>query len=202
MQNVEFKAELRDLSIARAVCRSLKAPLVATLEQTDTYYRTFNGRLKKRKTVHADPGIPADERTPEPVEFIHYDRDNRTRPKISAFRIMTEDEFRERFGSEPLAEWLTVRKSRAVYLLDHTRIHLDTVEGLGRGGQPGGFIEFESMVSKNNNVAKAHETIESLRAAFGPVLGEPISVGYSDLLDAQINNQNDRRIDETSPLSD
>lgn len=185
MQNVEFKAELRDLTIARAVARKLSAPRVASIEQTDTYYRTFNGRLKKRETVHT-----GDDHAAEPVEYIHYERDNRTRPKISGFRIMTEDEFRERFGTEPLNEWLTVRKAREVYLLDHTRIHLDTVEGLGPGGSPGTFLEFESMVSKNNNIARAHETIERLRAAFGPVLGEPISVGYSDLLAATIDEAN------------
>jgi predicted adenylyl cyclase CyaB len=170
MKNVEFKAELRDPQIARAVARSLNAHAVATLEQTDTYYRTFNGRLKKRETVHADGGEP------EPVEYIHYERDNRTRPKISAFQIMTDEEFRERFGAAPLPEWLVVRKTRAVYIRDHARIHLDQVEGLGA------FIEFEVLVSKSNNIAKAHETVEELRAAFGPVMGEPISVGYSDLM--------------------
>lgn len=175
MRNVEFKAELRDLQIARAVARSLKAPLVATITQTDTYYTTFNGRLKKREAI-ADG-------EPEPVEYIHYDRDNRSRPKLSAFHIMTEDEFRERYGSEDPAVWLTVRKTREVYLLDHVRIHLDDVEELGR------FIEFEALVSKNNNVARAHETVEHLRAQFAPVMGEPISVGYSDLLAAQAGEQ-------------
>jgi len=175
MRNVEFKAELRDIQIAHAVARSLKAPLVATLRQTDTYYKTFNGRLKKRETTL--------DGTPEPTEYIQYERDNRTRPKISAFHIMTEDEFRERFGSQDPAVWLRVIKAREVYLLDHTRIHFDEVENLGR------FIEFESMVSKDNNIARAHESIERLRAQFAPVMGEAISVGYSDLLASQIEDQ-------------
>jgi adenylate cyclase class 2 len=180
MRNVEFKAELRDPSIARAVARSIGAHLVATLDQTDTYYKTFNGRLKKRETLHANGGEA------EPVEYIHYERDNRTRPKISAFQIMTDDEFRERYGTQPLPIWLVVRKRRAVYILDHTRIHLDEVEDLGS------FIEFEVLVSKNNNVARAHETVEELRAAFGPVMGEAISVGYSDLLADQADAANSK----------
>ena len=183
MRNVEFKAELRDPTIARAVARSIKAPLVAKLEQTDTYYRTFTGRLKKREVVH--------DGEPEPTEYIHYERDNRTRPKISAFRIMTEDEFRERFGTEPLAEWLTVRKAREVFLLEHARIHLDDVDELGW------FIEFEVLVNKKNNVARAHETIERLRGEFGPVMGEAISVGYSDLLASQIGESNPRSSHES-----
>lgn len=183
MRNVEFKAELRDPQIARAVLRSLNAPLVAKLQQTDTYYKTFNGRLKKRETTN--------EREADPVEYIHYERDNRTRPKISAFHIMSEDEFRERFGSEPLPSWIVVKKTREVYLIDHARIHLDEVEGLGR------FLEFEVMVSKSNNVARAHETVEELRNHFGPVMGEAISVGYSDLLNAQAEPENARPPDPT-----
>mgnify|MGYP002826562730 FL=1 len=170
MRNVEFKAELRDPQIARAIARSIHAHLVATIQQTDTYYRTFNGRLKKRETTHTATGDA------EPVEYIHYERDNRTRPKISTFQIMSEDEFRERFGAQPLPAWLVVRKTRNVYILEHARIHFDQVDGLGS------FIEFEVLVNPKNNVARAHETVEELRAAFGPVMGEAISVGYSDLL--------------------
>ncbi|MBZ0173394.1 MAG: hypothetical protein K8E66_13505, partial [Phycisphaerales bacterium] len=91
MRNVEFKAELRDPRIARAVARSIGAKLVATLDQTDTYYRVVTGRLKKREAVL--------DGEPEPIEYIRYDRDDRTRPRISSFQIMSEPEFHERFGT-------------------------------------------------------------------------------------------------------
>ena len=61
-------------------------------------------------------------------------------------------------------------------MLGSTRIHLDQVDGLGT------FLEFESLVSRENNLANAHETIANLRQQFGPALGEAISVSYSDLL--------------------
>ena len=168
MRNVEFKAELRDPQIALAVARKLGAGLVATLEQTDAYFRVLTGRLKRREQVVAGEA--------EPVEYIHYERDDRSPPRISSFQIMSEGEFHERFGTLPLPEWLVVRKRREVYLLDHARIHLDRVESLGE------FIEFEALVTPKHNVARAHETVAHLRSEFAPAMGEPISGSYSDLV--------------------
>ena len=171
MQNVEFKAELRDPAIARAIARQIGANHVVTTRQTDTYYRVTSGRLKKREAVV--DGVP------EPVEVIRYDRDDRTRAKISRFEIYTEEESAERYGSLPLPIWVKVEKTREVFFLDNTRIHLDEVEGLGR------FIEFEVLVTPQQNVARAHSVIDQLRSSFGPALGEPIAVSYSDLLAAE-----------------
>lgn len=164
MHNVEFKAELRDLALARTVCGVLNATFIGTLEQTDTYYRIPSGRLKKRECVG------------EPTEYIFYDRANRTRPKLSHFTIYSEQQAAERFGLQPLPVWLVVKKSRDLFMLGSVRIHLDKVEGLGS------FIEFEALVSTSQNIARCHEVIADLRESFGPMLGEPIACGYSDLL--------------------
>jgi hypothetical protein len=48
MKNIEFKAELRDLELARATCAILKARRVGTLLQTDEYVAVPEGRLKRR----------------------------------------------------------------------------------------------------------------------------------------------------------
>lgn len=165
MHNVEFKAELRDLPMALAVCRAIKASHIGTLDQTDTYFKVTSGRLKKRETAG------------EPIEYVYYERANRTHPKLSHFTIYDETQATERFGTQPLPIWLIVRKTRDLWMHGSVRIHLDEVVGLGR------FIEFEALVSKDNHVARCHETIAELRKAFGPALGEPIDCGYSDLLE-------------------
>lgn len=167
MHNVEYKAELRDLELARAICRALKASEIITMDQLDTYYRIPSGRLKKREC----PG--------EPTEYIFYDRPDRTRPKLSHFVIYSEKQALERFGTQPLPVWVVVRKRRELFMHGQVRIHLDTVEGLGK------FLEFEAMVSIAFNIAKCHAAIERLKQAFAPVLGEPIACGYSDLLAAE-----------------
>lgn len=164
MHNVEFKAELRDLDLARAICRRLGATPIASFEQVDTYFSVPSGRLKRRETQG------------EPAEYIFYERANRTRPKLSHFSIYSEAQAAERFGTTPLPTLVVVRKFRELFMLGSTRIHLDQVDGLGT------FLEFESLVSRENNLADAHATIGNLRQQFTTALGEAISVSYSDLL--------------------
>ncbi|MCC6425962.1 MAG: class IV adenylate cyclase [Phycisphaerales bacterium] len=165
MHNVEFKAELRDIQLARSLAKAHGAAFIDAVEQVDTYFRVPAGRLKKRQT------------TGEPVEYIFYDRDNRIKPKLSHFTIYTEAQAIERFGTTPMPVWLTVKKVREIYLLGNVRIHLDTVEKLGT------FMEFEALVGTNHPVAQCHKSIADLREVFAPVMGEPISSGYSDLME-------------------
>ncbi len=168
MQNLEFKAELRDLPLARGACRAADARPVGTLTQTDTFFRIPTGRLKKRET--SIDGVP------DPVEYIEYMRDNRAGPRVSRFTIRAEDEFRERFGLEDPPTDVVVSKTREVWMLDRARVHLDQVQGLGD------FIEFEILITKECNMARAHHLMINLRNRFGPCLGEPISSSYADLL--------------------
>ncbi|QOJ16101.1 MAG: class IV adenylate cyclase [Phycisphaeraceae bacterium] len=170
MQNVEFKAELRDPELARAQCRLIGAGLVGTFRQQDTYYRMPDGRLKKRETAGA------------PVEWIFYHRPNLVRPKLSNFTILTDAQATTRWGTASLRPWLVVRKTRELWMIDNTRIHFDDVEGLGR------FLEFEARASAKYSVAECHRIVDHLREQFGPALGEPISVGYCDLVDAERRN--------------
>lgn len=164
MQNVEFKAELRDIALARTLLPTLGATFVEVLKQTDTYCRIADAKLKKRETV----GYP--------TEWVFYSRASRTRPKLSTFTIYSDEAARERFGSAPLPVWLVVRKSRELWTWQGIRIHLDSVEGLGN------FVEFEALVCPERNLARAHEGVDRLRAGLGPALGEAIAVGYADLL--------------------
>ncbi len=174
MQNIEFKAELRDIDLARAQCRASGAKHLGTLEQVDTYYKLPDGRLKRRET------------TGEPTEWVFYHRSDQLRPRLSTFTILSDEQARTRWGTHSLRDWITVRKRREVWMLENVRIHLDHVQGLGQ------FIEFEAMVKVPSDIAMNHDRITALRERFGPVLGEPIGKSYSDLL----------AIDTDSPASD
>jgi adenylate cyclase class 2 len=164
MQNVEFKAELRDPALARNIATSINATWVGTLRQTDTYYRVPDARLKKRECEG------------HPTEYVFYSRGNRSRPKLSNFTIYSEEQALERFGTSPLPVWVVIRKTRELYVLDGVRIHFDKVEGLGD------FVEFEALVCPERNFSQCHAMMDTLRRAFGPVMGEPIACGYADLL--------------------
>lgn len=164
MHNVEFKAELRELAIAKATCRKVGATHILGFDQTDTYFRVPSGRLKRRET------------SGEPVEFIFYERPNRAGPKISQFMIYSEAQALERFGREPLPVWVTVRKHRDLWMVGNVRIHLDQVEGLGT------FLEFEALVSRECGISACRSTLDALIAEFRPILGEPIDGSYSDMI--------------------
>lgn len=164
MQNMEFKAELRDLELARSLCSMLGASFIAVLEQTDSYFACDDGRLKQRVC----PG--------EPTEVIFYQRSDQVSASVSEYQIMTPDEARERFGAAlDRVEWV-VRKRRELFLLGSVRIHLDRVESLGD------FFELEAVVSPSNGIAACRRAVEQLRVQFAPALGEPIAWGYVDLL--------------------
>ncbi len=170
MQNIELKAELRDLPLARTIARGIGATFILAFDQTDTYYRVPSGKLKKRETVD------------EPVEFIFYDRPTKSAAKLSNFTIYSQDQAAERFGTHPLPVWVVVRKRRELFILGHVRIHLDTVEGLGS------FLEFEALISRDYDAARCDQSVAELREKFQPALGELIDCGYADLLAREQEN--------------
>lgn len=167
MHNIEYKAELRDLTLARSIARAHGATFIDAVEQTDTYFRIPTGRLKKRE-------VPGEE-----TEYIFYDRENRAAAKLSSFTIYSEAQALERFGVSPLPVWVVVRKAREIYIVGNVRIHLDTVDGLGQ------FLEFEAVVSPAHDSAQCHRSVATLKQVFAPVLGEAVACSYSDLLAAE-----------------
>lgn len=167
MQNVEFKAELRDPQLARIICRHLGATHIATLEQRDTYFRVPDGRLKKRETKG------------EPTEYVFYHRQNRARPRLSHFTIYSEEQALQRYGSRPLPVWLTIEKKRDLWMYQSVRLHFDEIESLGR------FFEAEALVTPRVHVGRAHRRVNKIRDRFAPALGEIISVSYSDMIARQ-----------------
>ncbi len=174
MQNVEFKAELRDLDLARVLCRRVRATLAETLHQTDTYFRLADGRLKRRETAG------------HPTEYIYYHRDNAARARVSRFNIYSLEQARAHFGSLELPTWVVVRKVREVWMHSGVRIHLDQVEGLGT------FMELEALVTPTSPVELCHQTVQLIRQAFGPVMGELVSLSYSDMLAADAEQAEER----------
>jgi adenylate cyclase class IV len=172
LKNLEFKAELRDPNLARIICKNMGASPIAKIRQSDTYYNVARGRLKKRTSTSYDRAVGS----PEPIEYIFYERANRVDPKISSYHIYTQAQVYERFGQQPLPVWLEVEKNRELFLYKSTRIHLDDVIDLGW------HFEFEILVDDNTNMEDANQHAQDLVATFLPALGEPISSSYSDLI--------------------
>lgn len=181
MKNLEWKAELRDPNLARIICKKIGASPIGKIRQTDTYYNVARGRLKKREAIAVERGIGS----PEPIEYIFYERPNEVSPKVSDYTIYTHDEVIQRFGQAPLPVWLTVTKVRELYLINSTRIHIDDVHDLGW------HFEFEILMNSKNDIQSAPHRAEQLRSTFIPAMGEPIGMSYADLMAQHLSLQPD-----------
>ena len=184
MQNIEYKAELRDLPLARTIARSIGAQLAETMQQTDTYYRVADARLKRRDIAWIEEAnygqhlIGAETLT----EYIHYTRADAARPRASDYTVYTPERARELFGELPLPPWTTVKKLRELHLYKGARIHLDRVDNLGT------YIEFEAPVTPERPETEARAVVAELLEAFRPAMGEAIAKGYADLLTAETDS--------------
>lgn len=167
MQSLDFKAELREPDIARALCKQVGAVRVAEIDSTETYFRIPNGRLKKREAEG------------DPPEWVYYQREDHALPKVSHFTIYSDEQARERFGVAPLPVRIVVERRREIWLKNWVRIHIDKVANLGW------FLELEALVNKDRGAARCREAIKDLWQEFIPVIGEPLSCSYADLLELE-----------------
>lgn len=72
-----------------------------------------------------------------PSELIFYEREENTGPKLSDYsKCMVPDNINE-FLTKALGSWGVVKKVRNLMMVGKTRVHFDSVEGLGD------FVELE-----------------------------------------------------------
>jgi predicted adenylyl cyclase CyaB len=169
MRNLEIKAKVESLRPVRARLRTLAgARCHVRVRQTDWYFRVPKGRLKLRVAGADRNG-----------ELIAYLRPDRTAARTSEFqRLPTPDAAgTRRLLERMLGLRVCVRKRRDVWLYRNARIHLDTVEGLGR------FIEIEVVVTSGMTQARALMT----------ELREALAIGPEDLIAGSYANMSGRR---------
>lgn len=167
-RNVEIKARVRDLADLEEVARSLEDRGTEDHEQTDTYYQVPHGRLKLRVLAEGS------------AELIQYDRPDSRDPELSRYvRARVDD-------PTPVNEALInalgiraiVRKSRRVFLVGRSRIHLDRVEGLGD------FLEVEVVLGPGEAPEEGEQEAYQLMERLGIRRDDLIRTGYVDLLEA------------------
>ena len=190
-RNTEIKAVCRDIKAleVRTALRSSFKPY--NVKQDDTFFNCQNGRLKLRVEENerlerldlnpqyeqartfflADPNVNSG-------QLIFYVRSDNLGPKTSSYSISLipnvttlRQVLEQSYGTIG-----RVKKSRKVYLIGQTRVHLDQVEGLGD------FIELEVVLTDNQTdeegVAIADEIMDLL-----DIKKEDLVVGaYLDLL--------------------
>jgi len=165
-RNVEIKARIKSVKalLPKAAALADKGPI--KILQDDTFFRCKSGRLKLR-TFSKKEG-----------ELIFYRRARRRGPKESFYLrcpTTTPETLRESLCLA-YGQAGRVRKHRTLFLIGRTRVHLDTVEGLGH------FLELEVVLREGEpakaGVREAHRLMDKL----GIRPSQLVEDAYVDLL--------------------
>ncbi len=165
-KNIEIKAEIESCAEVAVRLIALQAEFSDTLQQDDTFFNCTNGRLKLREFADAS------------AELIYYQRPDEAGPKESFYiRTPIADPVSLR-ESLALAHGIKgrVRKSRDLYFIDRTRVHLDTVEGLGE------FLELEVVLLAEEDSRQGTEEANIILSSLQIPPTNLIQGAYLDLL--------------------
>ena len=164
--NIEIKARVRDFAEIQRRAEKLSDTPVQVIPQEDTFFQTPQGRLKLR-VLAADRG-----------QLIYYTRPDQEGPKRSDYHIYYTSDPQNLKRVLELAYGMrgVVRKTRYLYLVGQTRVHLDEVEGLGQ------FMELEVVMQAGQSDAQGQEIAEALMASLGVERGDLLDGAYMDLI--------------------
>jgi len=177
-RNLEIKVACGDAGLRQVTGRlgTLGGSVADRLLQDDTYFRVPRGRLKLRTIAplsgDTDPIVVR-------AELIAYQRADQAGSRWSSYRLAPVAAENASLLRETLALSLgtlvTVRKRREVAIVEHTRIHLDTVDGLGA------FVELETVIADQTDAEAAAEH-QRIVAALGLDRWPVVPGSYSDLV--------------------
>lgn len=168
--NIEIKARIRDLPAIKSRAEQLSDAPVEVIPQEDIFFNVPQGRLKLRVLA------------PDRGQLIYYTRPDQEGPKRSEYHIAhTADPENLRRVLE-LAYGIrgVVRKTRYLYLVGQTRVHLDDVEGLGQ------FMELEVVMREGQGDAEGQAIAEGLMAGLGVERGDLLEGAYMDLIEKSV----------------
>lgn len=167
-RNIEIKVRL-SVADQQRIQKNLGGLVAATGDPStdvDTYFRVPNGRLKLRVSNDADAGT-----------LIYYERSNEAVSRLSHYRLVQIADAQALHAAltAALGVLIIVTKRRTVAIHGSTRIHFDTVEGLGR------FIELETVIGTQGHASALAEHRFVIKK-LGLDVGEVVPESYSDLL--------------------
>jgi len=168
--NIEIKARVDDFEALKARAESLSDRPLKIIPQEDTFFNTGKGRLKLR--------IQA----PDVGYLIYYERQDQGGPKRSDYHLAETHDPDNLKTALSLAYGIrgVVKKTRYLYLVGQTRIHLDEVEGLGY------FMELEVVMRANQEDAEGQAIAEDLMRRLGVREEALIEGAYMDMLESRI----------------
>ncbi len=165
--NIEVKARVKDFEVLQRVAVALSDRAVEIIPQEDTFFHVPLGRLKLR-TLAPDLGT-----------LIFYQRPDQDGPKRSEYTLAeTHDPVSLKTAlTQALGVRGVVRKTRYLYMVGQTRLHLDDVEGLGN------FLELEVVLRDGQSDAEGRAVAAELMQRLGVEQGDLLEGAYMDLIE-------------------
>ena len=166
MRNIELKARLVDLDMARKVAAVIATKRLGTQHQIDTYFHCYHGRLKLRQI----DGLRA--------ELIAYTRPDQEGPRPSDYQLvpLSNPETLKAALTAALGVRAVVEKRREIFLYHSVRIHLDDVVGLGH------FLELEAVLGGDVDEAAGRALIDSLQHHFALSPSALLANSYGEMI--------------------
>lgn len=167
--NIEIKAFLKNRNAALATAALLADSGPEVIHQEDIFFPCDRARLKLR-IFDAKQG-----------ELIRYERDDLAEVRCSRYSIARTSDPRTLLEilTRTLGAIGTVKKTRTLYLVGQTRIHIDQVEDLGD------FLELEVVLRENQTEEDGKQIANQLLREFGIDPPDLIAEAYIDLLGAR-----------------
>ena len=164
--NIEIKARAREFQALHARAEQLADGPAQVIHQEDTFFHTPRGRLKLRELGG------------QRAQLIYYERADQDGPKRSDYRLFETDDPDNLKAALSMAYGVRgcVRKTRHLYLVGQTRVHLDDVEGLGQ------FVELEVVLRQGQTDADGQAVAEDLMQKLGVSDEDLLEGAYMDML--------------------
>jgi adenylate cyclase class IV len=169
MKNLEQKFRCNDLAAAKAAAKKLGATDRGVITQHDFFFNAPHARLKLRMINGHDA-----------AELIAYRRPDAAAPSTSDYSItpIANPDSLLATLTHALGKPRELSKTRHVFIYNSTRIHIDKVENLKDGPTGGGFVELESILTKNSP-DQAGDVIQVVTTALN--LKDPLPAAYIDM---------------------
>jgi predicted adenylyl cyclase CyaB len=170
--NIEIKAILTNRAAAEAAAGRLSDTAPETIYHEDFFFACDRGRLKLRILA------------PDRGELIRYERSDVADARESRYLIARtpDPQILKDILSTTLDRVGVVKKTRILYLIGQTRVHIDEVQELGD------FLEFEVVLRPGQSEFEGKNIVTALLAEFGIVQKELIAEAYVDLLARRAGN--------------
>jgi len=165
-RNVEIKAHIESIDLISVKAAALADDGPIEIIQDDTFFACNNGRLKLRVL------------SPDEGQLIFYRRKDQRGPKESFYLIShtTSPIILRESLSLAYGQVGRVRKTRILYLVGRTRIHLDRVQGLGS------FLELEVVLEEDEDFGTGEAIARDLMQKLNVLPEQLVEAAYIDLL--------------------